>query len=75
MVVVILCFASFIALDAYGHAHEGNSTECFLINATARDIDVSSGFITVPYTLSAVAEMLVYISSKLHWKRSHVATI
>lgn len=68
MVFGILGIASIITLDAYGHAQERNSTECFLINATDRDIDVSSGFITVPYTFSAISEMLVYIASKLCWR-------
>ena len=68
MVVGILSVASILALDAYGHARESianNTGECFLINATAGEIGVSSGFITIPYTLTAVAEMLVYISGKL----------
>ena len=71
MVVVILSVASLLALDAYGHAHEStagyqnNTVECFLINATAGEIGVNSGLITIPYVLTAVAEMLVYISGKL----------
>ena len=68
MVFGILVIASLITLDAYGHAQERNSTECFLINATDGDIDVSSGFITIPYTFSAISEMLVYIASKLCWR-------
>ena len=71
MVVGVFSVASILALDAYGHAHEStvdhqnNTGECFLINATAGDIDVNSGLITIPYILSSVAEMLVYISGKL----------
>lgn len=71
MVVGIFSVASILALDAYGHAHEStvahqnNTGECFLINATAGDVDVNSGLITIPYLLTSVAEMLVYISGKL----------
>ena len=62
----------FVAVDIQGHLHshtyDGNMTseiECFLVNASSANINVSSYIIIVPYTLTAVAQMLVFISGML----------
>jgi len=58
-----VAISSVIAIDVTGHKLEGSSSSmCFLINDTSVPIDVPVYWITIPSLLSALAEMLVFIS-------------
>ena len=65
-VVMMLSVAPLVVVDAYGHSISSpNSTAstCYLVNSTSaiQNLNIESYFIALPYTLGAIAEMLVFI--------------
>ena len=66
---IVIIFTAFplLVVDAYGHSVvSANSTTeiytCYLVNSTAAaELNVQAYFLTLPYSVAAIAEMLVYI--------------
>lgn len=67
---IVIIFTAFplLVVDAYGHSvvSSANSTAetytCYLVNTTAAaELNVQAYFLTLPYSVAAIAEMLVYI--------------
>ena len=69
MVIAGLAAATIVVTDVAGHVMvPGNATMCHLINSTAEPIDIPVYWIILPYILSGIAEMLVFISGKKIFK-------
>lgn len=64
---IVIIFTAFppLVVDAYGHSATNGTAEtyaCYLVNVTAAaKLNIQAYFLTIPYLVAAIAEMLAYI--------------
>ena len=65
MIIWLLSLLSFILIEAIGHIHDSTKNKCFL-HLFIHDyeyLSISMWYVTVPYTLNALSDMLFYIAT------------
>ena len=59
----LLSLVSVFLIDTVGHIHSSMDHRCFIRQTSSESLDVKIWYVTIPYTLNALSDMLFYIAA------------